>query len=99
MEQEIEFKSNGLQLSGVVHVPGDIRPGERRPAFVVLHGFGSNKEAGNTVMPARMLKSGVSLVLACEFTKTFYNVLSILSFQHLQDKVKDTDAEVPQLTS
>ena len=41
-ETPVTFPSAGLKLSGVVHVP-DVRPGERRPAFLVLHGFGSNK--------------------------------------------------------
>ena len=63
MEQEIEFISNGLRLSGVVHLPPDMAAGERRPAFVILHGFGSNKEAGNTVNPARMLSGWGYIVL------------------------------------
>jgi poly(3-hydroxybutyrate) depolymerase len=41
-EQAVTFPSAGLKLSGVVHVPSGMRPGERRAAFIVLHGFGSN---------------------------------------------------------
>src|SRR5260221_8484244 len=44
MEQRVEFTRDGLRLSGVLHVPDDRKPGERRPAFMVLHGFGSNKD-------------------------------------------------------
>lgn len=55
MEQKISFESAGLRLSGIVHLPENIASGERRPGFVILHGFGSNKEAGNTTKPARML--------------------------------------------
>lgn len=55
MEQEVSFTSAGLRLAGVVAVPPGVRPGERRPAFLVLHGFGSNKGAGNVLKPAAML--------------------------------------------
>ncbi len=56
MEERVTFESGGLKISGVVHVPDDIAPGEHRPAFVVLHGFGSNKESNNTVGPANMFR-------------------------------------------
>ena len=56
MEEPVTFESaGGLKLSGVIHSPKDLRPGERRPGFIVLHGFGSNHSAGNTVSPAQML--------------------------------------------
>jgi alpha-beta hydrolase superfamily lysophospholipase len=46
MEQRVHFTSAGLQLTGILHLPPDAKPGERRPAFMVLHGFGSNKDSG-----------------------------------------------------
>ena len=56
MEQRISFESSGgLELTGTVNIPDDLKPGEKRPGFIVLHGFGSNSNAGNTVAPARML--------------------------------------------
>ncbi len=55
MEERVVFNSDGLQLSGVLHLPNNLRPRERRPAFLVLHGFGSNKQSGNTIGPARLL--------------------------------------------
>ncbi|HXP31968.1 MAG TPA: alpha/beta fold hydrolase [Stellaceae bacterium] len=55
MEEHVVFSSAGLRLAGVLHVPNNLRPRERRPAFLVLHGFGSNKQSGNAVGPARML--------------------------------------------
>ena len=56
MEEPVTFESTGgLRLSGAVHVPDGLRRGEKRPGFIVLHGFGSNHTAGNTVSPARML--------------------------------------------
>jgi pimeloyl-ACP methyl ester carboxylesterase len=44
--ETVTFASDGLNLSGVVHVPDDCRPGERRPAIVMMHGFGANKNGG-----------------------------------------------------
>src|SRR5919108_2427354 len=55
MEERITFDSDGLKLSGVLHTPEGRDPRERRPAFLVLHGFGSNKDSGGSTMTARML--------------------------------------------
>src|SRR5579872_1376156 len=44
--QSVSFQSDGLNLSGVVHVPDDLKPGERRPAIAMMHGFGANKNGG-----------------------------------------------------
>jgi uncharacterized protein len=55
MEQKIRFSSAGLSLSGILRTPDDLAPGERRPAVIVLHGFGSNKASGNVQRPMRML--------------------------------------------
>ena len=41
------FQSAGLKLSGTVRVPDGVKAGEKRGAFLVLHGFGSNKDSGN----------------------------------------------------
>ena len=46
MPETVTFASDGLSLSGVVHVPDDYRPGERRPAIIMMHGFGANKNGG-----------------------------------------------------
>ncbi len=54
-EQAVTFPSAGLKLSGVVHVPRGLKPSERRGAFLVLHGFGSNKTSSNTMAPTKVL--------------------------------------------
>jgi len=54
MEDKVTFKSGDLTLHGVVHVPDGLKPGEKRPALMILHGFGSNKMSGNTVGPCNM---------------------------------------------
>lgn len=53
--ETVSIPSAGLRLSGVVRVPDGLSPGERRPAFLVLHGFGSNKDSGNVLRPAGVL--------------------------------------------
>jgi uncharacterized protein len=53
-EERISFKSEGLTLAGAVRVPDGVAPGERRPAFIVLHGFGSTMNAGNVLGPCAM---------------------------------------------
>jgi pimeloyl-ACP methyl ester carboxylesterase len=54
-EETVAIPSAGLKLSGVVRVPAGLRAGERRPAFLVLHGFGSNKNSGNVMGPTNVL--------------------------------------------
>src|SRR5262249_46338574 len=57
MEERVTFVSDGLKLAAVLHVPQESDPAERRPAFLVLHGFGSNKDSGGTVATARLYAS------------------------------------------
>lgn len=46
MQQLVAFESDGLKLSGAVHVPDGLKAGERRPAIIMMHGFGANKSGG-----------------------------------------------------
>jgi pimeloyl-ACP methyl ester carboxylesterase len=54
-EQVVSFKSAGLRLHGVIGVPEDLHASERRAAFLVLHGFGSNSDSANVLQPTRVL--------------------------------------------
>lgn len=54
-EQTVEFVSEGLRLVGTISTPEGLAPNEKRPAFMVLHGFGSTRHAGNVVTPCAML--------------------------------------------
>jgi uncharacterized protein len=54
MQERVRFPSDGLELAGIMHTP-DGAAGERRPGFLVLHGFGSNKEGGNSRAVSKML--------------------------------------------
>ena len=56
MQQEsVTIPSAGLKLSGTVRVPDGVKAGEKRAAFLVLHGFGSNKNSGNVNAPSKGL--------------------------------------------
>src|SRR4029077_8273448 len=54
-EQAVTIPSAGLRLAGTVRVPSGARPGERRPAFLVLHGFGSNHTSSNVQQTSKVL--------------------------------------------
>ena len=54
-EERVEFRSAGLRLVGILRRPTGVKLGERRPAIMVLHGFGSNKMSSNCIMPCKML--------------------------------------------
>jgi pimeloyl-ACP methyl ester carboxylesterase len=55
-EENVTISSAGLKLAGVVRTPGGVRPLERRAAFLVLHGFGSNKNSQNVLAPCKVLE-------------------------------------------
>jgi fermentation-respiration switch protein FrsA (DUF1100 family) len=46
LTEAVTFPSDGLTLSGMVHLPEGLREGERRPAVIMMHGFGANKNGG-----------------------------------------------------
>ena len=54
-EENVTIASAGLRLAGVVRTPAGLPPGERRAAFLVLHGFGSNKNSQNVLAPCKLL--------------------------------------------
>src|SRR5262245_3789751 len=53
---KVTFPSDGLKLAGVVRVPDNVKAGERRPAFIVMHGFGSNMNSNNVLEPCTMFE-------------------------------------------
>jgi alpha/beta superfamily hydrolase len=56
MEHKVSFPSGELAMAGVLHLPDDLRAGEKRPAIIVLHGFGSNKDGGVALVAARLFE-------------------------------------------
>ena len=55
-ETKVTFQSSGFKLAGTVRVPDGVKPGERRPAFIVMHGFGSNSSSTNVLEPCKMFE-------------------------------------------
>src|SRR5262249_47960378 len=55
-EQSVSFTSKGLELAGVIRIPDGVKAGERRPAFIILHGFGSRMTADNVMRPTAMFE-------------------------------------------
>jgi uncharacterized protein len=46
VQHSVEFPSDDVTLSGVVHVPEGLKANDRRPAIIMMHGFGANKSGG-----------------------------------------------------
>ena len=57
MTERVQFTSSGLKLSGLLQLPPDYKRGERRAAFLVMHGFGSNKQSEGMRIAAEMYAS------------------------------------------
>jgi alpha-beta hydrolase superfamily lysophospholipase len=56
MREKLTFMSDGLRLSGVLHIP-ERRPTDvRLPAFLVLHGFVGSKDESHAEIQATMLE-------------------------------------------
>ena len=56
-ETKVAFSSDGLKLAGVVRVPDGIQSGEKRPAFIVMHGFGTNMDCVTEIAADKMLSA------------------------------------------
>lgn len=67
MEEKIYFQSDGLKLAGIIDTPGDLKPGERRPAFIVLHGFGGNKDGHGQAVVAKQFSQWGYVTLRIDF--------------------------------
>src|SRR5262245_15762118 len=55
-EERVSFTSKGFKPSLAIRVPDGPKPAERRPAFIVLHGFGSRMTADNVMRPTAMFE-------------------------------------------
>lgn len=65
--ERISFQSAGLKLNGYIHKPVGMKPGEKRPAFMVLHGFGSNCTSSNCMLPTELLADWGYVALRFDF--------------------------------
>lgn len=66
-EQKISFLSKEANLVGIVRLPSGMKDHEKRPAIIVLHGFGSNKNAENVLGPCAVLESLGYVTLRFDF--------------------------------
>jgi pimeloyl-ACP methyl ester carboxylesterase len=67
MPERVIVVSEGLKLAGVLHIPKQHQTGERLPAFVVLHGFGGNKEGEQGVWASKTLVEWGYVCLQLDF--------------------------------
>jgi len=67
MQENVSFASAGLRLSGVLHTPDDDARVARCTAIVVMHGFGSTKDAGNVLEPVKLLTAWGYAALRFDF--------------------------------
>jgi pimeloyl-ACP methyl ester carboxylesterase len=67
MEEKIYFQSDGLKLAGIIESPSNLKSGERRPAFIALHGFGGNKDGHGQVVVAKQFNQWGYVTLRIDF--------------------------------
>jgi uncharacterized protein len=67
MPEKVTFKSDGLTLSALLHIPANLKQGERRAAFIVMHGFGGSNQGGQGAWAAKALASWGYVCLQFEF--------------------------------
>jgi pimeloyl-ACP methyl ester carboxylesterase len=67
MSEKISFLSDGLKIAGLIDLPADYKPGERRPTFIVLHGFGGNKDGHGQAVVAKQFTQWGYVTLRVDF--------------------------------
>ena len=95
MEEKVTFKSGDLNISGVVHTPDDMVEGDRRPVVLILHGFGSRKDAGNVIGPTTLFLNWGYVVLCFDMRGCGESDGHLLCL----DQVEDTRAAVTFMQS
>lgn len=66
MQEKVTFESDGLKLSGVIHIP-DGYNGEPLPAFIVCHGFVGSKDESHAQIQAEMMEEFGYVALRFDF--------------------------------
>lgn len=96
MPQRVQFKSDGLDLAGVLHIPAGLKPKEKRPAIMVLHGFGTNKDGATPVAATQILEDLGYIVLRFDMRGCGESG-GAPAFILCQDQVRDTQAALTYL--
>jgi uncharacterized protein len=65
--ESVTFGSDGLKLAGILHRPDGYQDGQRYPAFLLLHGFGSNKAGAGLTGEAEYLAARGYAALRFDF--------------------------------
>ncbi len=66
-QERVVFSSDGLRLSGIVHLPPGPLRGGRKPAFLVLHGFGGTKDGRGSAVIANQLANWGYVTMRFDF--------------------------------
>jgi alpha/beta superfamily hydrolase len=66
MQEKITFESDGLKLSGVIHIPAGY-DGTPLPAFIVCHGFVGSKDESHAQIQAEMMENFGYVALRFDF--------------------------------
>ncbi|MDA0240573.1 MAG: alpha/beta hydrolase [Proteobacteria bacterium] len=67
MIEEVKITSAGLQLAGTVHTPEGLSAGEKRPAFIYLHGFGGYRGGKSQIWAAEQFSAWGYVTLRLDF--------------------------------
>ena len=67
MEEKVSFQSDGLKIAGLIDTPLDYKAADRRPAFIVLHGFGGNKDGHGQSVVAKQFAQWGYVTLRIDF--------------------------------
>mgnify|MGYP000191499081 CR=1 FL=1 len=69
MEKPVVFKSQNQQIIGIIHIPDNLKEGEKAPSIVMFHGFTGNKSEAHRlfVKVARRLCDAGFVVLRFDF--------------------------------
>ncbi|MEM2342299.1 MAG: alpha/beta fold hydrolase [Candidatus Bathyarchaeia archaeon] len=69
MIKPVTFKNEGQQIVGILHMPDNIKPGEKFPGVVMFHGFTGNKTEAHRlfVKVAKSLSESGFIVLRFDF--------------------------------
>jgi alpha-beta hydrolase superfamily lysophospholipase len=68
MQEAVDFYSWGCKIAGVLHIPDNFAPGQRRPAVVMSHGMANDRdESGQHTFLAKKLEEMGYVVLRFDF--------------------------------
>lgn len=67
MEEKVTFDSDGLALAGTVRGPAGMKAGDKRPAIVIMHGFGGHQDGPQQRWSSRQYAEWGYMTLCFDF--------------------------------